>query len=126
MQVLTLVVLVDCAATAVLSADTYTTQFDNIDLEAILKNEKLVDNYTKCLMDEGPCTNEGRTLKKLLPDALKTACAKCTEKQKTGARKVIKFYQTQHPEDFKKLQQKYDPEGKFKAEFEKALFGQTL
>nr|QNL14943.1 chemosensory protein 6 [Aulacocentrum confusum] len=42
-------------------------------------------------MGEGNCTPEGKELKKSLPDALATGCKSCSEKQKTGSEKVIRF-----------------------------------
>jgi hypothetical protein len=41
----------------------YTTRYDNIDIDGILKSERLLKNYFNCLMDEGPCTQEGLELK---------------------------------------------------------------
>ncbi|CAH0395695.1 unnamed protein product [Bemisia tabaci] len=123
MPFLSVVVLVCCLLAAVHSApaEFYTSQFDNIDIESILENEKLLDNYYKCLMDEGPCTLEGRTLKSLIPDALETACAKCTDKQKTTARRVMTFYVNKYPANSAKIIKKYDPENKFRNGIEKAL-----
>jgi hypothetical protein len=55
----------------------YTTKYDNINLDDILKSERLLNNYFNCLMDRGKCTPDGNELKRTLPDALKTECAKC-------------------------------------------------
>lgn len=58
-----------------------------------------------------------------LPDALKTNCGKCSQKQKDGARKVIKFLVKNKPDVWEKILKKLDPEGvymtKYAAEFEK-------
>jgi len=43
--------------------DKYTTRYDSIDVEAILKSERLLRNYFNCLMDKGSCTREGLELK---------------------------------------------------------------
>jgi len=48
------------------TATTYTSKYDNIDLDSILKSERLLNNYYKCLMDEGPCTPDGQELKSKL------------------------------------------------------------
>lgn len=56
--------LVLCALVAYTVADTrYTTKYDNIDVDKILTNDRVLSNYIKCLMEEGPCTPEGRELK---------------------------------------------------------------
>lgn len=45
------------------AASTYTTKYDNIDVDAILASNRLLKNYVNCLLDKGPCTNEGKELK---------------------------------------------------------------
>lgn len=88
----------------------YTTKYDNIDVEEILKSDRLFNNYFKCLMDEGPCTPDGNELKRILPEALLTNCAKCSEAQRAGAIKVINHIIENRPEQWKALQAKYDPD----------------
>jgi hypothetical protein len=44
----------------------YTTKYDDVDVERILSNGRILTNYIKCIMDEGPCTPEGRELKSKL------------------------------------------------------------
>lgn len=55
----------------------YTTKYDGVNLEEILKSDRLLNNYFKCLMDTGKCTPDGNELKRTLPDALRTECSKC-------------------------------------------------
>ncbi|KAH8308656.1 ejaculatory bulb-specific protein 3 [Drosophila kikkawai] len=94
----------------VAAEDKYTTKYDNIDVDEILKSDRLFNNYFKCLIDTGKCTPEGRELKKSLPDALKTECSKCSEKQRQNTDKVIRFIIDNKPEEWKQLQAKFDPE----------------
>lgn len=42
---------------------TYTTKYDGIDLDEILNNNRLLTNYVKCLLEQGPCTADGSELK---------------------------------------------------------------
>ena len=111
-------------ATAVLGDEKYTTKYDSIDVDDILKSDRLFNNYFKCLMDTGKCPPDGRELKKTLPDALTTECSKCSDKQKQNSDKVIRFIINNKPEEWKQLQSKYDPEGiylaRYKAEAQKA------
>lgn len=67
------------------------SKLENFDIEMILKNDRILNNYLKCLLDKGPCTNEGRELRKALPETLETNCAKCSDKQRRQTRKVV-FY----------------------------------
>nr|CAI5821712.1 unnamed protein product [Callosobruchus analis] len=38
----------------------YTTKYDNIDIDRILSNRRILTNYVKCILDQGPCTPDGR------------------------------------------------------------------
>lgn len=51
-------------AVAVVAADVkYTTKYDNVDLEEILKNKRLLKNYVHCLLEKGNCSPDGLELK---------------------------------------------------------------
>lgn len=71
--------------------ETYDLKYDNVDVDEILKSERLLSNYINCLMDEGPCTEDGRDLKEILPNAIATDCEKCTEKQRVGSAQIMHF-----------------------------------
>lgn len=43
--------------------ETYDTKYDNIDLNEILENDRLLKNYVNCLLNQGPCTPDGQELK---------------------------------------------------------------
>lgn len=45
------------------SAQKYPTKYDDMNIDDILKSERLLENYIKCLMDQGPCTPDGSELK---------------------------------------------------------------
>ncbi|EEB19855.1 ejaculatory bulb-specific protein 3 precursor, putative [Pediculus humanus corporis] len=88
----------------------FTTKFDDVNLDEILKSDRLLQNYFDCLMDTKPCTPGGTELKNALPVALREECAGCSEKQKAGAETVIRFLATNKPDLWKALQDKYDPD----------------
>ncbi|XP_011259996.1 ejaculatory bulb-specific protein 3 [Camponotus floridanus] len=115
MKVLALLLI---AVACALADDTYTTKFDNIDIDAILKSDRLLKNYVNCLLDKGNCTPDGKELKEHLPDALETECSKCSEKQKTGTDKVIRFLVNKKPETWEQLKKKYDPNGEYTKRYE--------
>lgn len=77
MKLIAFAVLLFVGAALAQQAPVYTTKYDGVNLDEILKSERLLNNYFKCLMDKGKCTPDGTELKKTLPDALKTACSKC-------------------------------------------------
>nr|ABM55550.1 hypothetical protein [Maconellicoccus hirsutus] len=109
------VVAIGCAYA---DEEKFTDKYDNVDLDEILKNDRLFNSYYKCLMDQGKCTAEGADLKKYLPEAIKTECAPCTEKQKEGAKKVVKFLTENKKDQWKNLMDKWDPEHKYREKYE--------
>lgn len=42
---------------------TYTNKYDNLNVDMLLRNERLLKNYIDCLMDRKPCSREGQLLK---------------------------------------------------------------
>ncbi|CAK9806583.1 Ejaculatory bulb-specific protein 3 [Anthophora quadrimaculata] len=104
------------------TAEKYSSKYDDVDVDRILQNNRVLTNYIKCMLDEGPCTNEGRELKKTLPDALSTGCSKCNEKQKNTSEKVINYLRTKRPRDWDRLLAKYDPNGEYQKRYENATF----
>ncbi|XP_058452937.1 ejaculatory bulb-specific protein 3-like [Malaya genurostris] len=91
---------------------TYTNKYDNIDIEEVLKSDRLFRGYHNCLLDMGPCTPDGAELKKYLPEALENACVKCTEKQREIGIKVINYLIENRPEEWATLRARFDPESK--------------
>nr|CAD7450463.1 unnamed protein product [Timema bartmani] len=88
----------------------YTTKYDNVYLDGILNNVRLLNGYVKCIMDDGPCTVDAKELKANIPDALTNECSKCSDKQREGTKKVIRHLYHNKQDIWKQLQAKYDPE----------------
>nr|AGI37363.1 chemosensory protein 2 [Cnaphalocrocis medinalis] len=101
--------------------DTYNTAYDNFNAKELVENARLLKNYGKCFLDQGPCTPEGADFKKTIPEALKTDCAKCTPKQRELIREVVSGFQSKLPEVWAELVKKHDPEGAYKESFEAFL-----
>jgi hypothetical protein len=38
-------------------------RWDYINVDEILRSERLINNYVKCLLEKGPCTPDGAELK---------------------------------------------------------------
>lgn len=100
-------------AASAMAVEYYTSKYDNIDIDAILHNDRLFQGYVNCLLDKGKCTEEGRVLKEVIPDALLHACERCSPKQKPSIEKVIRFLVKEHHDVFKQLTAKYDPQGTY-------------
>ncbi|KAJ3648856.1 hypothetical protein Zmor_020627 [Zophobas morio] len=102
----------------------YTTKYDDINIDDIIKNDRLLKSYVNCLMDRGSCSNEGAELKRIIPDALQTDCSKCSETQKNGSKKLIHHLYDNKREWWNELEAKYDKDGiyikKYASEFDKS------
>ncbi|XP_039489263.2 putative odorant-binding protein A10 [Drosophila santomea] len=96
----------------------YDDKFDNVDLDEILSQERLLINYIRCLEGTGPCTPDAKMLKEILPDAIQTDCTKCTEKQRYGAEKVTRHLIDNRPTDWERLEKIYDPEGTYRIKYQ--------
>lgn len=53
-----------CAGLVSAAAQKYEPKYDNVSIESVLSNDRVLTNYIKCLLDKGPCTKEGRELKR--------------------------------------------------------------
>ncbi|XP_050513898.1 uncharacterized protein LOC126889563 isoform X2 [Diabrotica virgifera virgifera] len=91
----------------------YTTKYDHVDVEMILNNRRLVNYYTACMLNKGPCPPEGLELKRILPDALKTNCKRCTDKQKATTLRTVKRLMKEYPKIWAQLKAEWDPEDKY-------------
>ncbi|XP_072942985.1 uncharacterized protein [Epargyreus clarus] len=99
----------------------YTDKWDNINLDEILSNKRLLIPHIKCILDEGKCSPEGKELKSHIQEALETDCEKCTETQKSGTRRVIGHIINHEAEYWNQLTAKFDPTKKYVAKYEKEL-----
>ncbi|RZF35336.1 hypothetical protein LSTR_LSTR003776 [Laodelphax striatellus] len=91
----------------------YSTMYDHINVDNILKNDILFNQYFTCLTKKAGCTPEGELLAAAIPDALATSCAKCSDEQKATAEKVMQYLYFNKRDQFEELATIYDPKGVF-------------
>lgn len=58
-----LIITVVLTVIAFVVCEQYTDRYDDINIEEILSNRRLLIPYVKCLLDKGRCTPEGKELK---------------------------------------------------------------
>ncbi|XP_041984365.1 allergen Tha p 1-like [Aricia agestis] len=102
-------------------ADTYNPEFEKFNVKEIIENDRLLKNYGNCFGNKGPCTPEGTDIKKLIPDALKTNCAKCSPKQRQLIREVIHAFQRKQPALWESISNEHDPKGEYRESFKKFI-----
>ncbi|XP_049877102.1 allergen Tha p 1-like isoform X2 [Pectinophora gossypiella] len=99
----------------------YTDRFDNVNVDEILENRRLLIPYMKCVLDQGKCSPEGKELKSHIREALENYCAKCTEVQKTKTRQVLRHLINNEADYWSQLTAKYDPQRKYTQKYEDEL-----
>nr|QIJ45715.1 chemosensory protein [Glyphodes pyloalis] len=104
--------LILSAVLALVATETYKTTHDNLDVEAIVSNADSITAFTKCYLDKGDCNETAASFKRVLPEAIATACAKCTPAQKHMLRRYLEELKKTYPGDYEAIKQKYDSEGK--------------
>lgn len=48
------------------ATEKYTTKYDNVNVDEIMSNDRLLNRYFKCLMSTDKCTADGAELKRKL------------------------------------------------------------
>nr|SAJ59009.1 putative chemosensory protein [Triatoma brasiliensis] len=79
-----------------------------VNVEEILNNKRLLDAYTKCYLDRGPCPGPARESKKKLGEVFTTNCAKCNKKQRQDTRAALRKLRERKPQLFLEIFEKYD------------------
>nr|UZX40229.1 chemosensory protein CSP16 [Carposina sasakii] len=121
MKVIILSVLALAALASARPEEHYTDRYDNVNLDEILENKRLLVPYIKCMLDQGKCSPDGKELKSHIRDALENYCEKCTEVQKNGTRRVIGHLINHEPAYWAELTAKYDPQHQYVNKYEKEL-----
>lgn len=45
------------------TADFYSSRYDNFDVQPLIENDRILLSYTKCFLDQGPCTPDAKDFK---------------------------------------------------------------
>nr|QJX59126.1 chemosensory protein [Dioryctria abietella] len=106
---------------SIVAGDFYSSRYDDFDVQPLLENDRILLSYTKCFIDQGPCTPDAKDFKKVIPEALETSCGKCTPKQKELIKKVVKAVMDRHPGAWGQLVDRYDKDRKYRDNFNKFL-----
>ncbi|XP_001601446.1 ejaculatory bulb-specific protein 3 [Nasonia vitripennis] len=85
----------------------YSGQYDDLDVEAILKNDEERERYYACFMDTGPCHTEAAVFfKSKAPEAVVTSCKYCTDKQIEMFEKIVSWFVDNKPKEWNALIEK--------------------
>ncbi|CAK1584464.1 unnamed protein product [Parnassius mnemosyne] len=99
--------------TACYATETYSTENDDIDIDAVINDMDKLKSFMDCFLDKNTCDAVQADFKKDIPEAFQQACAKCTAAQKHIFRRFLEGAGEKLPEDLNVLKKKYDPESKY-------------
>ncbi|KAJ2948447.1 hypothetical protein O0L34_g7695 [Tuta absoluta] len=115
-------VLILLSVVALVVADEkYTTENDDLDIEAVVSDKDQLQAFYGCFMDTSACNDIMTDFKKDLPEVIQQACAKCTPAQKHIMRRFLEVLKEKQPQEYEQLQNKFDPEHKYFAKLETAV-----
>ncbi|KPJ05766.1 PREDICTED: ejaculatory bulb-specific protein 3-like [Papilio xuthus] len=97
---------------ALVAAETYSTENDDLDIEAVVGDLNTLKSFMDCFNDKKPCDAVQADFKKDLPEAFQNACAKCTAAQKHIFKRFLEESEKKVVDDLNALKKKYDPESK--------------
>ncbi|KAH0953280.1 Csp9 [Eciton burchellii] len=82
----------------------YPSKYDDIDIDEILANPRLRNQYIGCLVNTSPCVTEAaRFVKDKFKEMYLTKCMKCTEKQVMFFDKVTEWFMINDPDTWKHI-----------------------
>nr|SAJ59011.1 putative chemosensory protein [Triatoma brasiliensis] len=91
----------------------YYQVFEEIDVDIILDNERLLRSYLTCFFDEAPCSAHAAAVKESIPEVMSTVCGKCNDKQKAIYKHALNKFIPTHKEDWDHILRIYDPNGEY-------------
>ncbi|XP_012271970.1 ejaculatory bulb-specific protein 3-like [Orussus abietinus] len=77
------------------------------DISGLLMDRNYVRRQIDCILERGRCDVIGRRIKTLLPDALNNGCRRCTPSEARIARRLMEFMQTNYPNEWRAIVQRY-------------------
>ncbi|XP_034934042.1 ejaculatory bulb-specific protein 3-like [Chelonus insularis] len=73
------------------------------EVEALYKNNRLMERFLKCVVGEAPCDPQGKRLKALAPQILRDQCIQCTPQEKMNIKKILSYIQRYYPAYWAKI-----------------------
>ncbi|CAH0713311.1 unnamed protein product, partial [Brenthis ino] len=113
--------LVISALLVLAAAEQYSSENDDLDIEAVVGDQSSLKMFAECFNDKGPCTEQMKDFKKDVPEAVAEACAKCTPAQKHIFKRFLEVLKQKITDEYQFFKQKYDPEDKHFAALETAI-----
>ncbi|CAH0590221.1 unnamed protein product [Chrysodeixis includens] len=97
---------------SVQAEETYSTENDDLDIDAVVADLDTLKGFVGCFMDTVTCHTVAADFKKDIPEAINTNCLKCTQAQKHIFHKFLLGLKEKLPADYESFKAKFDPERK--------------
>ncbi|XP_022834083.1 ejaculatory bulb-specific protein 3-like isoform X1 [Spodoptera litura] len=96
---------------AVQADEKYSSENDDLDIDAVVADVDALKGFVGCFMDAVTCHAVAADFKKDLPEAVATSCSKCTDAQKHIFHRFLLGLKQKLPADYEAFKKKFDPEG---------------
>uniref|UniRef100_A0A0K8TUS3 Chemosensory Protein n=1 Tax=Epiphyas postvittana TaxID=65032 RepID=A0A0K8TUS3_EPIPO len=116
-----LLIILSALVVLVFGQGTYTTENDDLDIDAIVSSPEKLQEWFSCFVDKGACSKVQSSFKADMPEAIREACGKCTAAQKEILKKFLAGLEETSPANFEEYKKKFDPENKYFAALKKAI-----
>uniref|UniRef100_A0AAU6R4U8 Chemosensory protein 7-like protein n=1 Tax=Antheraea pernyi TaxID=7119 RepID=A0AAU6R4U8_ANTPE len=97
---------------SVYAKETYTTENDDLDIEALVKNLSALREFAGCFLDTVECNPVAGDFKKDIAEAVAQSCEKCTDSQKHIFNRFLEGLKEKLPTEYEAFKKKYDADGK--------------
>ncbi|VVC33984.1 Insect odorant-binding protein A10/Ejaculatory bulb-specific protein 3 [Cinara cedri] len=87
----------------------YLTRFGDINLDQALHNERGMYNHIKCFLNEGPCVQMSRDLKRIFPVLSKSGCIGCSDEQIESIKTSLSVLKKKWSKEWDRIVHMYDP-----------------
>ncbi|CAG9837574.1 unnamed protein product [Diabrotica balteata] len=92
-----------------------------IDIETVLKNDRIIKGYIDCVTGKKGCTPEGAALKESWKEGIDKGCDDCDEEEKRKIKKVVKHIYLKHPDWYEEVANALDKDRKYRTKYQKYI-----
>nr|ADO95154.1 chemosensory protein [Antheraea yamamai] len=96
---------------SVYAKETYTTENDNLDIEALIRDVPALEEFVGCFLDTVECNPVAADFKNDIKEAVEQLCEKCTDAQKHIFKRFLEGLKEKLPAKYEAFKKKYDADG---------------
>nr|UMT69255.1 chemosensory protein 3 [Ophraella communa] len=89
-----------------------------VDVDAVIKNDRIMRNYIDCVLDKKTCTPEGTAFKESWKEGLERGCGDCDEETNRIVKKLVKHVYVNKRNWYDELVEALDKDKKYSKKYE--------